>query len=96
MTDAPPDSGALLARLFPDPEERRRYVVALRRRTMRPLTPMRLARRARLEHRLPQVRAALRADARLRRVREPLDGPERYELRPECRHTAALARRTEA
>jgi hypothetical protein len=93
-TDA--EAAALLERIFPDPKERARYADALRRLIMRPVTPARLAQRARLQHRAAQVRAALREDARLRRVREPIDGPERYELRPEHRHAAALAREARA
>lgn len=90
--DPPGEVAALVARYLPDGEERRRYFVALRRLAMRPVTPARLAQRAGLGYRLPQVTAALRADARLRRVREPHQGPERYELRPEFRHATALRR----
>jgi hypothetical protein len=91
-----PEEPAGLSALLPDPDERRRYVSALRRLAMRPVTPARLAERAKLKNRLRQVRAAIRSDPRFARVREPLDGPERYALRPEYRHTATLAREAHA
>jgi hypothetical protein len=88
MIPEPPGLSAIL----PDPEERRRYASVLLRLAKRPVTPGRLAERARLTHRAAQVRAALRSDPRFMRVREPIHGPERYALRPECRTT----RRAEA
>lgn len=85
-----------LATILPDPEERRRYLAALHRLAMRPITPARLAQRAKLTHRMAEVKAALRADPRFARVREPLDGPERYALRPEYRHASQLRKEAHA
>lgn len=75
-----------LSSILPDAEERRRYLSTLHRLSMGHVTPARLAERAKLMHRAAQVRAALRADPRFTRVREPAGGPERYALRPEHRH----------
>ena len=76
-----------LATILPDAEERRRYLYALRRLAKGPVTPGRLAQRARLDHRAAQVRLALRADPRLERVRVPIRGPERYVLRRDATST---------
>jgi hypothetical protein len=93
--DAAPEPPGLSA-ILPDPDERRRYLSTLHRLAMRPITPQRLAERAKLKRRVTEVRAALRADPRFERVREPLDGPERYALRPEHRHTVQLRREAKA
>lgn len=64
MVDPPADYR--LADYFPNPEEQRRYEIALRRLSMRPVSPARLAEHARLTHRLDDVRRALQEDPSVR------------------------------
>ena len=70
--------------IFPDARERSRYASTLRRLSMKPVSAWRLADRARLRHRLREIRAALRRDLRFARVEKR--GPERYVLLPAYRH----------
>lgn len=86
VDDAP--AAYRLADYLPHPEEQRRYEIALRRLSMRPVSPARLAEHAHLTHRLEDVRRALQEDPRYARV--PGRARERYMRREDHRHLAAL------
>lgn len=74
---------------LPEAKERRRYEVTLRRLSMGPVSPTKLAAHANLTHRLDAVRVALQEDPRYERV--PGRARERYALRAAHRHAARLA-----
>lgn len=79
---------AHLKAFLPDPAERRRFLNYLPRLSMRAVSVPKLLRRAGLEHRSREVRAALAADPRYERLARR--GPERWILREEHRHAAKL------
>lgn len=78
-----------LEMILPDTQERRRYQTWLNRLCMREFSAWRLARRAKLEHRMSTIRDALHADPRFERIEK--NGPDCFRLRVEHRHTHALS-----
>jgi hypothetical protein len=68
-----------LASIFPNEHERQRYERTLHQLSKHTVSVRKLAERARLTHRVDDVRRALRADVRYEKINAR--GPERYARR---------------